>query len=222
MDITCFKYDKETHTGTYKGLPIPSITQLVGIKYPLDNSIPEDRLEVAAQRGTMIHEDIEVYNNFTTFDDDFPAFKFSRDCPRQEVRNYRNLLNVYHLKPYKWEETVFLLDESGEPICYGHYDLLVKALEDNIAFEKDNIYLLDLKTTSEFDKKKTRLQTHLYRVALKQRKVKVNQKTYGLHLRTNEKEDKKLIIPLEEMNDKEVIQIAKELREIWNEQPKNS
>ena len=53
----------ETHTYLYDGLMLPSVTQILGVKYKNDYaSVPPAVLDNAAKRGTAVHKAIENFN----------------------------------------------------------------------------------------------------------------------------------------------------------------
>ena len=66
FDEKLFTYDEEKHLGYYNGKPIPSVTQLVNLVYPMNENIPMDRLQNAATKGTELHEGLLTLN--TMFD----------------------------------------------------------------------------------------------------------------------------------------------------------
>ena len=209
-----FQYDSENHLGYYKGKLIPSVTQICDVLYPLDDTIPEKRLKAAAERGTNVHSLVEDVNKIVrekglhrALTEDLIAF-----TGQTEIVDYFSLLHTYKLQPYDFEQLVFLLDDNGEPICYGHFDLVVKATDNIEPFEKDNLYMIDLKTTSVFDKKKTALQTAIYRVGYNQLIGNgfVDQKTFGIHLRDGVK-----LVPLEEKPEKELLPLVRGLRDVF-------
>ena len=212
MNRDLFEYDEQNHLGYYNGKLIPSVTQLLDILLPLDDSIPEDRLTNAAKRGTDIHALLENLNE-SIVARNISANDYACKSGSQEVYDYASILNAYHLRPLKYEEMVFLLDENGEPICYGHYDCIVGAYADIDPFENGQPYMLDYKTTSVFDKRKTSLQTHIYRVAFNQQGIlQLNKHTFGLHLRDGVK-----LIPLKDQEDDYIISLCKELRVLFEE-----
>lgn len=216
FDKSLFKYDSENHLGYYKNKLIPSATQLVDVLYPLDDAIPEDRLKKAAEHGTSVHGLIEDINNiirekglYRTLKDDMFMFNNTNET---EVVDYFALLNTYQLVPYDFEQLVFLLDENDEPICYGHFDLVVKATADITPFTKDSLYLADVKTTSLFDKKKVALQTAIYRVAYNQLgNGYCEPQTFGIWLKDGVK-----LVPLDPKEETELIALCKGLRGIFD------
>ena len=124
-----FVYNEETHEGTYQGQRVPSVTQLVGILFPLSEDIPQDRLENAASHGTLVHDAIAQLNEY--FDPHFPyetnldfvidvATKIAQTKDLPELIDYVCMLSAFKLKPYEYEQLVFLCDEEGELICFSH------------------------------------------------------------------------------------------------------
>lgn len=214
-----FKYDPENHLGYYKNKLIPSTTQLIEVLYPLDDTIPEDRLKNAAERGTNVHSLVEDVNEIVrekglhrALTEDLIAF-----TGQTEIVDYFSLLHTYKLQPYDFEQLVFLLDENDEPICYGHYDLVVQAREDIAPFTKDSLYLTDVKTTSLFDKKKVALQTAIYRVGYNQTgNGYCEPQTFGIWLRDGVK-----LIPLDPKEENELIALCKGLRSIFDDRRKD-
>lgn len=214
FDINNFKYDEDLHKGFYRGVQVPSVTQLIECLYPLDDDIPEERLKNAAKRGTKIHNEIEQINeiikrNILPFD--------KAQSLSSQAQDYVAFIKAYHLIPLRFEEMVFLLDEDKELICFGTYDLILGALQDIAPFKAQKTYLFDIKTTSVFDKPKTALQTQIYRVAFKQMfpNLEIEDETFGLHIRDGIK-----AIPLKTESDDYIIRQCKMLRGIWNEQHK--
>lgn len=220
-----FIYNKETHTGTYEGKPIPSVTQLLEILFPMSEDIPQKRLEQAADRGTTIHEAIEQINEY--FDNPFD-YQHNIDVAievAEKVANYKNIpelidyvsfIATYKLRPYDYENLIFLLDENGELICFGHYDCVFQATQDirvgeTDLFIEDYLYMFDFKTTSLFAKKKTQLQTSIYSLAYEQMSKNFISNTYGLWLR----DDSAKLIPLHRQDNKYVIELCKQLKTIW-------
>lgn len=212
MEKELFEYNEQEHLGYYNGKLIPSVTQLLDVILPLDDSIPEDRLTNAARRGTTIHDLLEKLND-NIVNKHIVQNDFACRCNCQEVYDYTSVLNAYHLRPLKYEETIFLLDENEEPICYGHFDCIIGGCADITPFEKDQAYLIDFKTTSVFDKRKTSLQTHIYRVAFNQQGIfQLNKHTFGFHLRDGVK-----IIPLKDQDDDYILELCKKLRVMFDE-----
>ena len=219
FDKTLFKYFEETHTGFYDGKLVPSITQLISVAFPLDPNIKEEVLKKAATRGTTIHNEVEKINKlYIDGAKDNQVLKEVAKSEYAEIKDYYCLLKTFNLKPIFAEQTVFLLDKNGELIAYGHYDFIVECVKSNDLFNCLDLYLFDLKTTSVFDKKKTQLQTQIYRVAIKQAGADLNELTCGIWLRDGNAN----IYPFATIEDSVVIQTCKILRKIWDDEYKDN
>ena len=207
FDKKLFTYNEETHTGFYNGEVVPSCTQLINVLYPLDERIPEENLKKAATRGTDIHDRIEKVNLAIMGGKTIEELYVEEQT--LEVAQYLELLHAYNLKPVMAEKLVFLLDENGDLICYGHFDFVCECEKTNELFACLEYYLMDLKTTSKFDKKKTALQTQVYRVALNQEtNNSLNGKTCGVWLR----DENANLYPFEKVEDNDIISIMKGLK----------
>ena len=56
------EYIDETHTYLYDGVILPSITQILKIKFGNKyNGVSKEVLQKASERGTMVHQAIEDY-----------------------------------------------------------------------------------------------------------------------------------------------------------------
>lgn len=219
FDIKLFKYDEVNHLGYYKNKPIPSVTQLVDLAFPYSDDIPEERLKKAAEKGTKIHKEIEYVNAYF---DNYLGFRTNLDecisdlpCYSKEIGDYIALLSAYQLRPFDYEETIFLLDENGDVICYGHYDATLQAMKDidfgeKRLFKENELYLVDYKTTSLFDKKKVGLQLSIYASAYEQCSKNYVANIFGIWLKEGIK-----LIPLERKDNTFVINLCKTLKEIW-------
>lgn len=180
FDREKFRYDSVNHIGYYNGKIVPSVTQLVNILYPLDDDIPESRLKSAAEKGTQMHSKLEdinelfVNNNWGFYSNLKQAIDYVNDSLiSKEEKDYVSILQAFQLEPHSFEQLVFLLDENANLICYGHYDLVVKAkaditFDDEPLFIEDHLYLLDYKRTSLSNRIKTQLQLNIYKVAYEQ------------------------------------------------------
>lgn len=214
FDKSLFTYYPDTHLGFYDGKLVPSTTQLIECLYPLDPNIKQEVLKKAGERGTAIHNTVEDFNDFYIKEQ---KLKSVDDGDIQELKDYYSLLMTYDLRPLYAEQIVFLLDDKGELICYGHYDFVLECIKSNELFNCLDTYLFDLKTTSTFDKKKTKLQTQIYRVACNQLGLDLNGKTFGIWLRDGNAN----IYPFEEVEDSQVIKLCAGLRKIWESKQDN-
>ena len=219
FNIEKFKYDSVCHLGYYRNKVVPSVTQLVNILFPLDEDIPEERLKKAAEKGTRMHSDLEDVNDifakgFGFYNSLKNAIDYvSDDAISQECRDYVAILSAYQLQPHSFEQLVFLLDENGELICYGHYDLVCVAKQTfEPLFNEDQLYLFDYKRTSLSNKVKTQLQLNIYKAAYEQ---KTGKKISGINeLWFNEGLK---LLPLELQENESIIELCKRLAKVYAE-----
>lgn len=142
------EYFDETHTYLYDGIMLPSVTQILGVKYKNDYaSVPPAVLNNAAQRGTAVHKAIENYNN-SGYDDGSEA-----------VRNFKFLQKQYGFEVLDSELPIVLFKDDM-PIACGRLDMtMLMDGETGIA---------DIKTVSALNKEKIAYQLNLYRIGLMQ------------------------------------------------------
>ena len=138
----------ETHTYLYEGLMLPSVSQILGMKYKNEYaSVPPAVLNNAAQRGTAVHKAIENYNN-SGYDDGSEA-----------VRNFKFLQKQYGFEVLD-SELPLVLFKDDMPIACGRLDMtMLMDGETGIA---------DIKTVSTLNKEKIAYQLNLYRIGLMQ------------------------------------------------------
>ena len=138
----------ETHTYLYEGLMLPSVSQILGMKYKNEYaSVPPSVLNNAAQRGTAVHKAIENYNN-SGYDDGSEA-----------VRNFKFLQKQYGFEVLDSELPIVIFKDDM-PIACGRLDMtMLMDGETGIA---------DIKTVSVLNKDKIAYQLNLYRIGLMQ------------------------------------------------------
>ena len=181
------EFDAETHTYIFEGLILPSITQILKVRFGNKyDGIRADVLERAADRGTAIHKAIE---NFVTE---------GLDDKSDEVRGYKFLADRYHFTALESEIPV-VLHLAGEPIAAGRLDLILKFVQ--------AVAVADIKTTSTLDKEYLAYQLNLYRIAYQQTYNKAINELYGIHLRGDKR--KLVQIPI---NEQRAWELVKEYR----------
>ena len=142
------EYFDDTHTYLYDGLMLPSVTQILGVKYRNDYaSVPPAVLENASRRGTAVHKAIENYNN-SGYDDGSEA-----------VRNFKFLQKQYGFEVLD-SELPLVLFKDDMPIACGRLDMTM--LIDG------QTGIADIKTVSTLNKEKIAYQLNLYRIGLMQ------------------------------------------------------
>ena len=142
------EYFDETHTYLYEGLMLPSVSQILGMKYKNEYaSVPPAVLNNAAQRGTAVHKAIENYNN-SGYDDGSEA-----------VRNFKFMQKQYGFEVLDSELPIVIFKDDM-PIACGRLDMtMLMDGETGIA---------DIKTVSALNKEKIAYQLNLYRIGLMQ------------------------------------------------------
>lgn len=156
------EYDDTTHTYLVNGVIVPSVTQVMQVKFGNKyEGIRSEVLNRAAERGTAIHKAVENYCK-------------GMDDGSKEVHNFNFLMNYYKIKPVKNEVPIILMVDN-QPVIAGRLDLVLQ--------ENDTLCLADIKTTSQLDKEYLAYQLNLYRLGYMQSYGERIDKLYGLHLR---------------------------------------
>lgn len=186
------EYIDETHTYLVDGVIVPSITQILKIKF--GNKYAEVSAEVlqnAAEKGTAVHEAIEKYCKTGEIED------------LKEVRNF-----IFLQKQYKFEvlenEVPIILFKNDEPIAAGRLDMVLK-IDDVIGGG-------DIKRTSVLDKEYLAYQLNLYRIGYKQCYDIEWKFLKGIHLR----EEKRKFVDLP-INEKMAWELVEEYKKIEEE-----
>lgn len=142
------EYFDDTHTYLYDGLILPSVTQILGVKYRNDYAnVPPAVLSNAAQRGTEVHKAIENFN-VSGYDDGSKA-----------VRNFKFLQKQYGFEVLDSELPIVIFKDDF-PIACGRLDMTI--LMDG------ETGIADIKTVSTLNKEKIAYQLNLYRIGLMQ------------------------------------------------------
>lgn len=170
------EYIDETHTYLYDGVVLPSITQLLRVKFGNKyNGIPKETLERASVQGTAVHQAIEDYEQ-NGIESELP-----------ELRNYKFLKRAYNFDCIANEVPVVLF-QDGEAVACGRLDLVLT--------EGEQIGLGDIKRTSTLDKTYLAYQLNLYRIAYQQCYDTRIEFLRGLHLREDTR--KYVTLPINE------------------------
>lgn len=142
------EYFDDTHTYLYDGLMLPSVTQILGVKYRNDYaSVPPAVLDNASKRGTAVHKAIENFN-VSGYDDGSEA-----------VRNFKFLQKQYGFEVLD-SELPLVLFKDDMPIACGRLDMTM--------LMDDETGIADIKTVSSLNKEKIAYQLNLYRIGLMQ------------------------------------------------------
>lgn len=159
------EYIDETHTYLYDGVILPSITQILKVKFGSKyDGIPKATLERAAEQGSAVHKAIEDYE------------RHGIESTVPELRNYKFLKKAYKFECLKNEVPVVLFKDD-EAVACGRLDLVLQ--------EGNEIGLGDIKRTSVLDKNYLAYQLNLYRIAYQQCYGTEISFLKGLHLRND-------------------------------------
>ena len=142
------EYIDEGHIYICDGEILPSITQLLKIKFPdMYKGIPEAMLNRASEEGTRLHDAIERLCN----DEEVDEIK--------EVDNFLFLKKKYNFEVLENEVPVILFD-GDRPIAAGRLDLVLEM--------DGHLVGADIKRTAKLNKEYVGLQLNLYRIAYRQ------------------------------------------------------
>ena len=170
------EYFDDTHTYLVDGIIVPSITQILKIKFKNKYSgVDEKVLNRASEKGTQVHEAIEKL------------------CKTGEVEDLKEVKNFLFLqKQYKFNtidnEVPIILFRDNTPVGAGRLDLVLE--------ENQELGLGDIKRTSVLDKEYLGYQLNLYRIGYQQCYDKDITFLKGLHLREDVR--KYINIPINE------------------------
>lgn len=160
------EYIDESHTYIFNGVILPSITQILKVKFGNKYlGVSNSTLERAANLGAEVHKAIEDYET-----------KGIENIELKELRNYVFLKVRNNFKCLKNEVPIVLfLDDK--PVAAGRVDLILE--------QNGQVGIADIKRTSTFDKEYVAYQTNLYRIGYQQTYSEDITFLRGLHLRDN-------------------------------------
>lgn len=168
------EYDDDTHTYIVDGVIVPSVTQVLKVKFGgMYDSVAPEVLKRAGERGTAVHKSIEDYCTKGI------------DLGTTEVRHFRFLKNYYDLKPVK-NEIPIIVCKDDIPVTAGRLDMILDIGGDRA--------VADIKTTSTLNKEYLAYQLNLYRLGVLQCYPDLGAitKLYGIHIR----EDKRKLVEI--------------------------
>ena len=144
----CLEYFDDTHTYLYDGVILPSVTQIIKLKFGHKyDGVPQFVLQRASQKGTAVHSAIERY------------CKFGEDSELPELHNFKFLRDHYGFK-VEGNEIPIVLFKEDNPVCAGRLDLVLE--------QDGKTGLADIKRTYNLDKEYLAYQLNLYRLAYQQ------------------------------------------------------
>ena len=178
----------DTHTYLVDGVIVPSITQILKVKFNKKyDGIPRETLQRASEKGTQMHEIIEKW------------CKNGEESDLVELRNFKFLKRQYNFTVMKNEVPVILWYE-GDIIGAGRLDMVISM--------NGQVGLADLKRTSVLDKDYLGYQLNLYRIAYQQSYGTEIEFLRGIHLREDVRKFVKIPI-----NEELTIKLIEEWRE---------
>lgn len=133
-------FNQEAHTYQLCGVPLSGITGVIERKlFPKKyDGIPKYILDNAAQRGSFIHEQIELADSLGVIP------------PCEEAKNYLSLIKSEGLK---FEESEYLVSDNE------HY---ASSIDKVYRKDENTFHLGDIKTTYKLDKEYVRWQLSIY------------------------------------------------------------
>ena len=170
------EYDDATHTYWCNDVKCISVTQLLQFKFPSKyDGIPAEVLKRAGDKGTYLHNAIEMYECY--------------GLPSEELEEFRSYL-------FLKDKLGFTVEANEVPVILKYKDLVICGRLDLVLKEADVIGLGDIKRTSVLDKEYLAYQLNLYRLAYQQSYNKKIHFLRGIHLRNDKR--KYLALPINE------------------------
>lgn len=170
------EYDDDTHTYLVDGVIVPSVTQVLSVKFGKKyDHVDAETLKRACNYGTAVHKTIENYCTDGT------------DDGSRELRDFKFLKEHYKIKPMANEIPV-IVSVDDKPIMAGRLDMVAEI--------NGAVAVADIKTTATLDKEYLAYQLNLYRIGLRQCYGIEATALYGIHLRHDKR--KVVNIPIKE------------------------
>lgn len=196
IDGNLLEYLDDTHTYLVDGVIVPSVTQILKIRFGGKYShVSRAVLNRAAQRGTEVHQAIQDW------------CETGKESDLLELRNFKFLQKRYGFEVME-NETPVILWRDGVPVAAGRLDLVLRDSEGRIGGG-------DIKRTSTLDKEYLAYQLNLYRIAYEQCYGIEWEFLRGLHLRDNVR--KYVEIPINERMAIELVEEYLEKKENEND-----
>lgn len=142
--------DTEAHTYYYKGEAVPCVSDVLKLVDVITMAgIPMRNLEIAAERGTRVHEQTEMidYAEVDTLDEDW---QLENEDIMGYLIAYMNFLKDYPTFPLGREESLFSLTHSFA----GTLDL--------VKYINGEVSIIDIKTSKTISKLRSELQLSAY------------------------------------------------------------
>lgn len=156
------EFDNDSHTYLYEGIIVPSITQVMRLKFRgMYASVKPEILKASADHGTAVHSAIENW------------CKSELPSDLAELRHFQVLKKRYGFEVLKNEIPCVI----KEPSVAGRIDLVLRDKEGRLA-------LADIKTTASFEKEYVAYQLNLYKKGYEDTYGEEIQALYIVHVRS--------------------------------------
>jgi len=156
------EYDDTGHTYLYEGIIVPSITQVMSLKFGgMYASVSPDVLKASADHGTAVHKAIENW------------CKCEIPSDLRELKHFQVLKQRYGFEVLKNEIPIVI----KEPCVAGRLDLVLRDKEGRLA-------IADIKTTATFEKEYVAYQLNLYKKGYEETYGEEIQALYIVHVRS--------------------------------------
>lgn len=157
------EFDEDTHTYWVNGIKRPSVTQVIKFKFSKKyDGVDEGVLKRAAERGSYLHECVEMYERYGI-----------DSSEEQEFRDYLFLKEKFKFK-VTGNELPIIIRYKGLIIC-GRLDLTLQ--------EGEKHGLGDMKFTATLDKEYLAYQLNLYKMGAEQTYGFLPEFLRGIHLK---------------------------------------
>lgn len=185
------EFDDDTHTYICDGIIVPSVSTILKARFNDYACVSRSVLEQASQRGTEMHEAIELYE------------ATGQESELQEFRNYQFLKKHFNIKNIS-NEIPIIYEEDGRVLFAGRLDQIIEI--------DGKLGINDFKRVSAPNKEKIALQVNLYKMGYEQTYKQQIKRLSFMQLR----EDVRRFVPLPINEDS-----AKELIKIYYQEQKN-
>ena len=156
------EFDDASHTYLYEGIIVPSITQVMSMKFGgMYASVKPEILKASADHGTAVHKAIENW------------CKYEMPSDIDELRHFKVLQKRYGFEVLKNEIPIVIKD----PCTAGRLDLLLRDNQGRLA-------IADIKTTATFEKEYVGYQLNLYKKGYEDTYGEEIQALYIVHVRS--------------------------------------
>lgn len=141
------EFDDDTHVYLVDGIIVPSVSKILKTFFDDYVNVSRSVLEQASNKGTALHEAIEIYE------------KTGQESDLKEFKNYQFLKKHFSIKNISNELPVFY-EENGRVLFAGRLDQIIEI--------DGKLGINDFKRVSAPNKEKITFQLNLYKLAYEQ------------------------------------------------------